>query len=189
MKRLILLVAALFALSACNPIVVGDSISNMSRSNITTHSTNAKVNAADGRGAYNAGANGQPGTGLQAIQTETANVPVGGWLVVEIGSNNMDFNADQRAWFIMQVVGVVPDNKCLAWVTPYLAFQQGQTDAWAASILQYVPNQPCNAIIRWDLTIAAHPEYLFDFAHPNEVGREVLACLIGQATNTATACG
>jgi len=187
MKKLLPIIA-LLVLSACNPITVGDSVSNMSRVPYINHSPQHKINAADGRGAYNGGVNGESGTGLQAIQTEVANVPVGGWLVVQIGGNNMHFTANQRAWFIMQVVGVVPDNKCLAWVTPYVAFQQPAVDAWAASVVQYVPNQPCHAVIRWDLAVAANPGLLADFAHPNAAGKEVLACLIATATGTAVNC-
>jgi len=186
MKNITKSIIVLFGLTfmtGCNSVFVGDSIMNMSRPNVAAHFPNSKVNAADGRGAYNGGVNGQPGTGMEAIAAEVASVDPGKWMIIELGSNNISFDAGQRAWFIVSALSTVPNDRCVAWVAPFVAFNQVQVDAWAASLLQYVilANQPCSTVVRWDLMAAAHPEYMADFTHPNEIGKEALVCLIGSS--------
>lgn len=181
-KLIIPLIVMLFPLAACNPVAVGDSIMNSMRTEMSSlFGSNSKVNAADGRGAYNAGVNGDPGTGLQAIQNEVNNVEAGGWLIVELGSNNLSFTHDQRVWFIMQVVNIVPDNKCIAWVVPWGAFNDVPAQAWGDDLDAWLPNQPCYTVIHWEDIAPYHPEWFDDFVHPNALGRGWLTCIIGQA--------
>lgn len=191
MKKLIAFTAAVIAvitLSGCNPVIVGDSISNMTRTQYAAHMPNVLVDAADGRGAYNAGVNGQPGTGLEAINAVLPNVGPNEWLVVQLGANNINFTQAQRRTFINQVLAAVPNDRCLAWVYPYVAFQSAGNTGWAADLDLLLPNQPCHSKIRWDLIGAFYgATYFADFVHPNAAGKEFLACMI--ATNTGTAVG
>ena len=151
------------------------------RPNISAHFSGSKVNAADGRGAYNGGVNGQTGTGLQAVTAEAPNVDLGGWMVVELGSNNIGFASNERIWFIMQVVNAVSNDRCIAWVVPWVAFQDTNAQAWGADLDAWLPNQPCYAVIHWEDVAPLHPEWFLDLVHPNEAGKEALACMIGTA--------
>jgi lysophospholipase L1-like esterase len=192
MKKLIALAAAAvaaFSLSACNPVIIGDSVSNMTRTQYAAHMPNVLVDAADGRGAYNAGVNGQTGTGLQAIQNQLANVGVNEWMVVQLGGNNLSFTQAQRRTFINQVLAAVPNDRCLAWVYPYALFNDAANAGWAADLDLLLPHQPCHSSIRWDLIGAFyHTTYFADFVHPNAAGKELLACMIAINTGTAVGC-
>lgn len=183
MKRLaVLLLAAIPVLAACNPVMVGDSIFDMMRSEATSRFPDSKVNASPGRGAYNPGYGADPGTGLQAIQTELPNVTrPGGWLVVELGSNNLTFAQHERIWFIMQVVGLVPDDICIAWVVPWGVFNDVPAQAWGADLDQWLRNQPCYKVIHWEDVAPAHPEWFYDGVHPSAAGKQAMLCMIGQA--------
>lgn len=181
------LVGCLF--TGCTPVIVGDSISNMSRTPFAAAMPNVLVDAADGRGAYNPGVNGQAGTGLEAIAHNIQFVEPGGWLVVELGSNNIDFTHEQRMQFIKEVTDLVPDGMCLAWVTPYVmslpAFGVFHDNAgWMNDITEGIRAQTCNTVIYWNLVAEANPEYLQDFVHPNALGQQALAFFIGIATST-----
>jgi len=192
MKKILALTAALaavFSLSACNPVIIGDSVSNMTRTQYAAHMPNVLVDAADGRGAYNAGVNGQAGTGLQAINTQLAQVQPGEWMVVQLGGNNLSFTQTQRRTFINQVLAAVPNDRCLAWVYPYALFNDAAVTGWAADLDLLLPNQPCHSSIRWDLIGAFyHDTYFYDFVHPNAAGKELLACMVAISTGTAVGC-
>jgi hypothetical protein len=148
------------------------------RPQISARFPSSKVNAADGRGAYNGGVNGDPGPGLEAIRAEVVNVDSGGWMVVELGSNNISMPSPNRIWFITEVANAVPNDRCIAWVTPYVAMQEANVSGWVTDLQATLPLQPCHVIVRWDLAAAAHPEYLADFVHPNDLGKAALLDLI-----------
>lgn len=181
MNRILCVVGLMVVLSGCQGVFVGDSIFNSMRSHLDNRTDNTMTDAADGRGPYTAGINGDPGTGLQAILGRVNNVDVGGWMVVELGSNAFHWNAAQRTQFITEVLGAVPNDRCLAWVTPYNVFDPVGTQNWASSIVALITpaNQPCSAVVRWDQLAAGQP-WFTDGVHLNAVGKEYMACYVAE---------
>ncbi len=186
MKKILALVMfLLLGATACNPVIVGDSIADMTRAEFSQAMPLSLTDASPGRGAYNGGWGGQPRTGLEAIKHNIQFVDDGGWMIVELGSNNMDWAYGAKTTFVAQVVAAVPDDICLGWVVPYSDYY-GTDFRWAEAIYQEIQAQPCWDVIRWDLAVQFDPSLTYDWVHPSQKGKEVLAFLIEQ---TVEGCG
>jgi lysophospholipase L1-like esterase len=170
---------AAFVLTGCNTVMIGDSIFNMSRTEL-----GGAVDASDGRGAYNAGLNGQILSGEQAVEALAPTVLPSGWLVIGLGTNDARTasTSDEFEAFVRATVDLLADDRCLAWVIPYNPGFQTQSTAIEAAIREHIVDQPCHALIDWGDTVRAHPELAPDGIHPNSQGREILARMIRAAT-------
>lgn len=182
MKRFLTLlvgVVALFSLSACNPLIIGDSISYLSDTEYKAAMPNVMVNAVPGRTVEG---------GLAPIQENLQYLDEGGWLVVELGANNIDAPHAERMRLIKQVTDQVPDDVCLAWVTPYVMSFPGILEhdnaGWMTDITEGIKAQPCHTVVYWNLVAEGNPQYMQDFVHPNEAGQQALAFFIAIATDT-----
>ena len=175
----------MIALSACNPIIIGDSISNQTRPNFTNNPygvahPNGKVNASDGRGAYNGGYNGESGSGADAVWAEVGNVDSGGWMIVELGTNDIYFGMNPQTFrqFVADVVTTLPNDRCLGWVIPYDPARQTASAAFETVIREEITNQPCRGLIEWDEYVKANSSLVqSDGIHPTATGRQTLNTL------------
>lgn len=169
---------ALFALSGCNNWVVGDSIAFMSGRYIAANRT-TNLDADPLRGAYQKGLAGRP-DGWSSVLARIPSIPKDGWLVVELGTNDLLRPPAEWATFIRDVVAKLPDDRCLAWVTPYHPDRAPQAAQYEALLNTLLVAQPCRRLIHWDDVVRQHPELADDGYHPNDKGARALACMIDQ---------
>lgn len=170
---------AAMVLSGCNTVMIGDSIFNMSRTEL-----GGAVDASDGRGAHNAGLNGQPLSGDEAVDVLAPTVFPSGWLVVGLGTNDARTDLDAQAFesFVKSTVARLPDDRCLAWVIPYNPGFPEQSAAIDVVIREQIRPKPCHTFVEWGAAVRARPDLVSDGIHPNSAGRAVLADMIKAAT-------
>jgi hypothetical protein len=173
------LASATLIFSGCNTVMIGDSIFNMSRDDL-----DGTVDASDGRGAYNAGLNGDPLTGDEAVSALATTVVVKAWLVVGLGTNDARTEPSTAgfATFVRTTVDRLPDDRCLAWVIPYNPQFPEASRTIEAAIRDNISAQPCHALVDWGATAQAHPELTVDGIHPTPAGRKVLSDMIKAVT-------
>jgi len=177
---------------AASIVIIGDSIIHNARG----FYPNGIVNAHNGRGSVIAGYGtpdwyvegwGDYGTGLEAVTQFAPSIPVDGWLVMEIGTNDIvsAVSIEDYKAFVLTTVEMLPDDRCLAWVIPWVGGDyQTVTDAVVQVLRDIVPQQPCHQLIEWGSVVSAASTTLTtDGVHPNETGAAVLASMIYTTTN------
>ncbi|MEI7617445.1 MAG: SGNH/GDSL hydrolase family protein [Actinomycetota bacterium] len=171
---------AVLALSGCNTVMIGDSIFNMSRSEL-----GGFVDAADGRGADNAGLNGNPLTGREAIASLAPAVSANGWLVIDLGTNDARSTETTDAFrgFVRETVEGLADDRCLAWVVPYNPHFPENSAQIESALRDEIVAQPCHALIEWGPLVHADPSLTVDGIHPTADGKQELAAMIAAATS------
>ena len=173
-----MLVGALFALSGCNNWVVGDSIAFMSGRYIVANKT-THLDADPLRGAHQKGLAGLP-DGWTSVLARIPDVPKDSWLVVELGTNDLALPPAEWEQFIKDVVAKLPNDRCLAWVTPYHPERPTEAAQYETLLNKLLVAQPCRRLIHWDDVARLHPELTNDGYHPNDKGAKALACMIDQ---------
>lgn len=171
---------AIFALSGCDTVMIGDSIFNMSRAEL-----GGFVDASDGRGADNAGLNGNPLTGRQAVASLAPAVSENGWLVINLGTNDARSRktADAFRSFVRNTVARLKNDRCLAWVVPYNPQFPERSEQIESALRAEIVAQPCHALIEWGPWVQANPALTVDGIHPTTEGKQALAAMIAAATN------
>lgn len=169
-------------------VLIGDSIIHNARQFYPV----GIVNAHNGRGSVIAGYGpsdqyvsgwGDYGTGVEAVVELVDAVAPGGWLVMEIGTNDIYSGVpveDYRA-FVAGTVEALPDDRCLAWVIPWVPGQADRNVAFEAVLREEVPVQECSALVDWGAVAEVSPQLLSDGIHPNDAGATVLSTLIYSA--------
>ena len=159
---------AIFALSGCDTVMIGDSIFNMSRAELAGF-----VDASDGRSADNAGLNGNPA------------VSENGWLVINLGTNDARSRktADAFRSFVRNTVARLKNDRCLAWVVPYNPQFPERSEQIESALRAEIVAQPCHALIEWGPWVQANPALTVDGIHPTTEGKQALAAMIAAATN------
>ncbi len=178
--KLAVLPLAVVTLSGCNAVMIGDSIFNMSRKEL-----GGFVDASDGRGADNAGLNGNPLSGRQAIASLAPAVSENGWLVINLGTNDARSRktADAFRSFVRNTVSRLKNDRCLAWVVPYNPQFPERSAQIESALRDEIVAQPCHALIEWGPWVHANPALTVDGIHPTAEGKQVLAEMIAAATN------
>lgn len=178
--KLAVLPLAVIALSGCNAVMIGDSIFNMSRKEL-----GGFVDASDGRGADNAGLNGDPLTGRQAIASLSPAVSPKGWLVIDLGTNDARLRktADAFRSFVRKTVAHLKNDRCLAWVVPYNPQFPERSAQIESALRAEIVAQPCHALVEWGPWVHANPALTVDGIHPTSEGKQVLAAMIAAATS------
>jgi hypothetical protein len=176
----------LLLLSGCSSWLVGDSISYNSRAALT--GVDIALDADPGRGAYTRGMS-HDNTGWQMIQAHLADVAPGQWLVVEIGTNDLARPEAEWVRFVNDVVALVPDSVCLAWVTPFDPAYPVQAAKYEALVNSVLAAQPCRGTIQWDDVARARPDLTVDGYHPTAKGSQVYACMVDQVVTNRNRTG
>ena len=171
------LVAGLLLLSGCTNWIVGDSITFIAEQQLEGSNPSTQVDADAGRGAHLVGLGGLP-DGWAAVLQRLPQVSAGQWLVVELGTNDLDRPAAEWSTFVTAVAQRLPNDRCLAWVTPYHPMKVAQAAAYEKIVRLALLRQPCRAVIHWDDAARAHPELTKDGYHPNTKGAAALTCMI-----------
>lgn len=187
MRRLIAFAVCALALSACTPNVIGDSIiwNNKTEFAQKVSDPNGYTDASRGRSAYKPGIDSDK-SGWDVVKTLAPGVDVNGWLVVEIGTNDayeLALNANYAATFtkfVKDTVALLPNDRCLAWVTPWWGPLPAQSDQITAIIRANITAQPCNAVVEWANAVRSNQDlYLTpDHIHPNAAGNKLLIDMI-----------
>lgn len=156
--------------------IIGDSL--ISRTMPSYHY--GQIRASGGRGAYIPGADGQ--TARQVADTIIPTILPGGWLVMEIGINDIaqGVSAAEFATFVTDVVYDLPNDRCLAWVLPWGIEYQGVARSYVAPITSALRLQPCHALIGWVPNQTGMR--VSDGVHLTAAGGDRLAAMIYAAT-------
>lgn len=167
-------------------VIIGDSVLNFSR----RHFDRGIIDAQSGRSAfatdygdessYSAGW-GEPGTAEMAVGRLLPSVAADGWLVIEIATNDARRGTptEEFTGWVRSVAARLPDDRCLAWVTPSPLWMPEEAAALTAAIRSGVRDQPCYAVVEWGAAVAAdHTLVVEDGVHPTEMGSERFAQLV-----------
>lgn len=172
--------------------IVGDSILHIARDAFPVGHVNAQVGRSSQlwdpeNGPYDP-ANGQPGNGYTAVADVIPLIEPGGWLVVELGTNDARsdgtnpwiprIETDTFGQFVADTAAMLPDDRCLAWVIPWVPDQPDRSVQIAAEIRDHIVDQPCHTVIDWASTVQARPGLVPDGVHPDPIGSVVLAGMI-----------
>jgi lysophospholipase L1-like esterase len=155
--------------------IVGDSI--ISRT--MTAYNYGQIRASGGRGAYIEGVDGVGG--LEAVNLLAPTILPGGWLVVELGINDIASGMNVRRFgnFVKWVASILPDDRCLAWVLPWSDRWAPESAAFGVEIKERILAQPCHATVPWADVVQLVPGLLLsDDVHATARGGTVLAGLI-----------
>lgn len=165
-------VEAQVRISRTDLAIVGDSL--ISRT--TSSYDYGQIRASGGRGANIPGSNGQ--TGQQVVAEMIPTIIPGGWLVVELGINDIAQGVPAAAFgeWVVSVAEGLPDDRCLAWVLPWGRDWVAGAQQYAAAITAAIGAQPCHAVIGW---VPTEPGYrTSDGTHLTPAGGDVLADMI-----------
>ncbi len=166
-------------------VIIGDSIIHNAREFYPV----GIINAHNGRGGtvagygppdhYSAGW-GDYGTGVEAVAELVGFVASGGWLVMEIGTNDIHSGVpiEEYQEFVTGTVEALPEDRCLAWVVPWVPGMPERTSEFQAVLRETVPQQECSSLVEWGAVAEANPTLLVDGIHPNDAGSTVLSTLI-----------
>lgn len=143
MKKLIILTTAVVSIlfTGCTPVFVGDSVLWQSSAAIDEVFDDDHTDAVIGRGPESVGFGTT--TLRQAIIDRLPLVNSGGWLVIQEAGDHVVTDA-----FVQWVVGYVPDDICIAWITPHNHGDVDVTDSVRA-IRDNITAQPCVRVIDW----------------------------------------
>jgi hypothetical protein len=176
-NHMVWFIACLIVLSGCTNWIVGDSITFLAEQQLERSNPSTAVDADAGRGAHLVGLGGMP-DGWTTLLRRIPGVAAGQWLVVELGTNDLDRPAAEWSAFVTGVVQRLPDDRCLAWVTPYQPMKATQAAAYEKIVRLALLRQPCRAVLHWDDIARSHPELTKDGYHPNAAGVKALTCMI-----------
>lgn len=174
-------VAATTVLSGCNWIV-GNSIVWLAQPSIEQGVPNLNVDADPGRGAYAVGLAGKP-SAWTSIVAHVPEIGPGEWLVVEIGTNDLTRPDAEWRVFMQSVVDVLPDDRCLAWITPAHPMHQDAAARYETLLNDLLTQQPCSRLVQWDDALRHDPSLSDDGTHPNVAGIAVITCLLNQVVH------
>lgn len=135
-----------------------------------------QIRASGNRGANIPGSDGQ--TGQEVVAAMIPTIVAGGWLVVELGINDIAQGVPAEAFgaWVVSVTEQLPDDRCLAWVLPWGRNWQVGAVQYAAAITGAIGAQPCHAVIGWVPTEAGYR--VSDGTHLTPAGGDVLASMI-----------
>jgi hypothetical protein len=154
--------------TACNPVYIGDSLMYQISGLLEARSDDELVDSNIGRGPDSTGLGT---TSLrQAIRDRIGLTEPGEWLVVQEAGDHEITPA-----FVQWVVDTVPDNVCLAWVTPH-DNPNRTVAADVAAIQNGITGQPCNRVIDWHLVDTSALTY--DGLHLTEAGIALYADMV-----------
>lgn len=170
MKKILVLATAVVSIlfTGCTPVFVGDSVLWQSSAAIDQVFDDEHVDAVIGRGPESVGFGS---TSLrQAIIDRLPLLTSGDTLVIQEAGDHVITDA-----FVQWVAAYVPDDICIAWITPH---DHGDVDVLASvqAIRENITVQPCVRIIDWysvDTTLLTTDEL-----HLNEAGVEAFVDLI-----------
>ena len=166
-------------------VIVGDSIIDRTRA---AYSSKYLIDAAAGRGLGFPGVS-DPGlpadvSGIEAVRRSIPLIEPGGWLVVELGTNDISQQVTTGLFLAqMQVVtDLLPDDRCLVWVLPWRERRYDRALVYQSLIGQGVREQPCWRLVAWSAVNRQIPAlFQADGIHPTEAGGLVLAAMIRTA--------
>jgi hypothetical protein len=163
MKRLLLTagaIAAMFGLTACNPVYIGDSILWQVAGALGAEHDDELIDATIGRGPDDDGLGDT--TLRKAIVDRIGMVEPGEDLIIEEAGDH-----PITPEFVRWVVATVPDDLCLVWVTPH-DNPNRTVEADVAAIKDNIGGQPCHRVIDWHLVDTTGLTY--DGLHLNDAG-------------------
>jgi len=175
-RWLLILLAPPFA-AGCH-VMAGDSITRLARDHTYQAANNSSfyIDAEAARGPNNVGVDNNRTTN-EVIDLLTPYIDVGEWLIVQEDGGN-ETTETYRA-FVDRTVAALPDDRCLAWMTPYNTAYVERDAAFTAEIRAGIQAQPCYAIIEWAEVVSVNPTaYLADGLHPNPAGAVLFASLV-----------
>lgn len=171
-----------------NPVIVGDSIVMGAQlhgaMNVMPY---AFIDADAGRsvrgGGFSTGRNA-----VQAISTALPHLQLGGWLVLEIGTNDLPSDPALYRAKIVDLTSGVPASTCVAFVTVAnwsTVDMQARSVAWNDNVRQVARLRTCYRIIDWwentrlrTYQVFHQPDGSNDGVHPNAWGERELAAMI-----------
>lgn len=190
MKRWPIVVAAVafvvFVLTACNPVIAGDSIMFGAQVHGATSALpNAYIDADPGRSIRGVGL-GTGRNGIQAIGNVLPRLQPGGWLVLELGTNDLPSDPAGYRTRIADMLSVVPPPVCVGLVTVAnwsSAEAVWRSVTWNDQLRQVARTRSCYRIIDWWENTRGRPQVLApDLVHPNAQGEKELATMIAWLT-------
>ena len=157
-------------------IVIGDSLTSRTLAMTPSPWTYGQIRASGGRGAGIPGSDGA--TGRQVVETWAPQVIPGGWLVVELGINDIAQGVTPEAFaeFVVSTADLLPDDRCLGWVLPWGRDYVTGARAYAAAITAAIDAQPCHAVVGWVPTVTGWRTS--DGVHLTPAGGQVLAASV-----------
>ncbi|RPH36612.1 MAG: hypothetical protein EHM91_15850, partial [Planctomycetota bacterium] len=168
-------VAAVCLFASCAPPgqAVGDSISVGIAATAAVH-----IDASGGRTTYSAGYGPGTGSGLDAVRRLAPKVKVHGWVIIELGTNDVAVQADTPGQYlsrISQLTNAVPADRCVAFVTVKRPTYAARAQSWNTSVRAVLKQRPCWRVIEWAAAATAFPSYTTaDGFHPSETGKRYL---------------
>jgi hypothetical protein len=181
MRKIIwLALPALYLLTGCHTVMVGDSITWVSKAPLESRIPNSYADGVAGRSPDTTLNSGEETT-RQAVTHLLPLVDVGGWLVLQDDGEFMTY--ESQALWMAWVGWHLPDDRCLMWVTPWDEIKPEVTAEVARAIYDFADDvQPtCHAIADWAAVVSQEPGLLGDGIHPTPEGSERLVDLIVEA--------
>jgi lysophospholipase L1-like esterase len=202
-KALVGAIALAIAMVACapppppgnNPGVVGDSIVFGAQIHgFMNRMPDAYIDADPGRGVR------QPGIGTHrdawvTVPIVLSHLTPGGWLVLEIGSNDLKAGEQNYGTIQRDLLSQVPPGVCVAWVTVAdwsTLERMHNSQIWNSTLNSSAAGRSCFKLIDWYENTRLRTYQLFhkvengrdttDYLHPNRQGEAELAQMIDAAT-------
>lgn len=173
-------------------VVVGDSILAVDLASYDRPGWFADL--ADGRQPFygNDGAS----SNWDAVDLGVALIAPGGCLVFQ--DNGLPLGDDEWARLLTHIVRVLPDDRCLVFVTTYSS-QTGQFTlepfphmiamSHTRIMVELIAAQPCHALVRWDIAVVADPLLVGpDGTHPSPAGSAWLLDGVLTALSASASC-
>jgi lysophospholipase L1-like esterase len=145
---------------AASPVIIGDSLTEMSRDVLATWLDRAVVDAASGRTMVT------PGLTDAAISrvAELPREPGRPWIVA-LGTNDAGYDLlppDELAADLSALLEAIGTDRCLAWVLPHVESPRppeeiASVDAFAAVVTDTMASLPCGSVLDWPSVVAATP--------------------------------
>jgi lysophospholipase L1-like esterase len=166
-----------------NPAIVGDSIvMGAQLDGEMNRMPDAYIDADAGR-SVNGGGFATGRNAVDSIPLALSHLTPGGWLVLEIGTNDLPMDPALYRSTIADLVKPIPSGVCVAfvtvanWSTPE---RQGNSVAWNDAIRETARRRSCYRIIDWweNTRLRTYQVLKADLVHPNSWGEKELAAMI-----------
>jgi len=169
-----------------SPVVVGDSVTVglQTEGFLNVLGPNRDVDAVIGRGIQTTGKGHE--TGLSAVRRLAPLTRKGGWVIVELGTNDVMGYPDPHP-LVRAVLGAIPADRCVAWVTVWNAKRMGASDVWNGVVRGELAKRSCSKVLDWHAAVARDRSLVGgDGIHPTTKGKRTLSGLYGQVFDAAT---
>jgi len=171
-----------------DPVIIGDSIMVSVQQRLGAwFGPTQLVDAVSGRAIASPGSV----SGLDAVRRAVPRTWAGDKFVIELGTNDVGWHANDRAWYTQQIQSVldaIPADRCVAWVLPYRKdtwIMNESTRLWGYLVETMLWQRRCFAIIDWYSVADANPGFIQpDGVHLNQFGIDELAHEIADALAT-----